>query len=62
MRGLTVRGALSLGEESRQGSRQGVDLVGGEDRSVGQVGLVLGEQAFEPEQQASSGVASQSRD
>jgi hypothetical protein len=42
---------LHLGGERDQRARQGVDLVGGQLGSVGQVGLVLREQALEPQQQ-----------
>ena len=47
----TVEAALVLGQQRRQRSRQGVYLVGGENRSVGQARLVIGEQALEPKQQ-----------
>ena len=42
---------LGLGEQRDQRARQRVDLVGVERGAVGQVRLVLGEQALEPEHQ-----------
>jgi hypothetical protein len=42
---------LHLGGEGDQRAREGVDLVGGQLGSVGQMGLVLREQALEPQQQ-----------
>ena len=43
--------ALLLGEQRGQRSRQRIDLMRGQDRAVGEVRLVLGEQPLEPEQQ-----------
>ena len=50
---IPVRGsvALGLGQQRGQRARERVDLVGGQDRSVGKVRFVLGQQALEPEQQ-----------
>ena len=43
--------ALRLGQQRGQRARQRVDLVGRQHRAVGEVGLLLGEQPLEPEQQ-----------
>ena len=43
--------ALGLGHEGDQGARERIDLMGGEGRAVGQVGLLLGEQPLQAEQQ-----------
>ena len=43
--------ALGLGQQRGQRARERVDLMGGEDRAVGEVRLLLGKQALEPEQQ-----------
>src|SRR5262249_22278403 len=43
--------ALGLGEQRRQRPREGVDLVRRQDRAVGEVRLLLGQQALESEQQ-----------
>jgi hypothetical protein len=43
--------ALHLGGERDQRAREGVDLVGGERGAVRQVGLVLGQQPLQAEQQ-----------
>ena len=43
--------ALRLGQQRGQRARQRVDLVGREHGAVGEVGLLLGEQPLEPEQQ-----------
>jgi hypothetical protein len=40
-----------LGEEGCERSREGIDLVSREERLVGELRLVLGKHAFEPEQQ-----------
>ena len=46
-----AEGALGLREQRDQGARQRVHLVGGERGLVGQVGLLLGQKALQPEQQ-----------
>ena len=43
--------ALGLGDQRGQRARQRVDLVGGQHGAVGEVRLLLGQQALEPEQQ-----------
>src|SRR5579862_5627589 len=48
---VPVRRPLGLGQQSGERARQRVDLMGGEDGPVGEVGLLLGEQPFEPEQE-----------
>ena len=46
-----ARRACDLGGERDQRARQRVDLVGGERGAVGELGLLVGEQALEPEDQ-----------
>ena len=46
--------ALGLGQQRGQRARERVDLVGVEQRAVGEVRLVLAKQALEPEQQRHS--------
>jgi hypothetical protein len=43
--------ALGFGEQRGERARERVDLVGVQQRPVGQVRLVLAEQPLEPEQQ-----------
>jgi hypothetical protein len=50
-RGPVGSRALGLGQERGQGAGQGVDLVGREHRAVGELRLLVGHQALEPEQQ-----------
>ena len=49
--GVAVAVALRLGQQRGQRARQRVDLVGREHGAVHEMGLLLGEQPLEPEQQ-----------
>ena len=48
---VAVAVALGLGQQRGQRARECVDLMGGEHRAVDEVGLLLGEQPLETEQQ-----------
>src|SRR4029450_6512051 len=47
--GLAVDPLPDAGDQGGEGSREGIHLVGGELRAVGQMGRLLGEQALQAE-------------